>query len=326
MRPIVTVIAVVLGFLAASLYADAQPAARNYRIGVLLAAPATEVAPHIAAFRGRLRELGYLEGQNLALEVRATSAETGLDRLATDLVRSQIDVLVAWTTPATLAAKRATSTIPIVMVSIGDPVGSGLVASFSRPGSNVTGVSNIGRDLAGKMLQLLMEVRPEARQVAALRNSANPALVEWPDILQAAAKSFGVQLSLVDVREPRQLEPAFAAMARDRAGGIVVTPDPLFLQERRRVAELALKARLATVFQRSENVEAGGLVSYGAKLTEQFRQVADYTDRILKGAKPADLPVEQPTRYELVINLKTAKALGLTIPPSLLLRADQVIE
>lgn len=326
-RFVLTVVALAFGVLGASLHAEAQPAARSYRIGVLLAAPATNVAPPLAALRGRLRELGYLEGQNLTLELRwATSAENGLDRLATDLVRSKVDLLVAWTTPATLAAKRATSTIPIVMVSVGDPVGSRLVASLSRPGGNVTGVSNIARDLTGKMLQLLMEIRPEARRIAILRNPTNPVAVRASSETQAAAKSLGVQPLLADVREPGELEPAFAAMARDRAAGIIILPDPVFLRERRRIAKLALHARFATVFQRSENVEAGGLVSYGPKLTEQFRQVANYIDRILKGAKPAELPVEQPIHFELVINLNSAKALGLAMPSSLLARADQIIQ
>jgi putative ABC transport system substrate-binding protein len=250
----------------------------------------------------------------------------GLDRLAADLVRSKVDLLVAWTTPVTLAAKRATSTIPIVMVSVADPVGNGLVASLSRPGGNVTGVTSVVRDLTGKQLQLLREVRPDARRIAALRNPTNPASAgAWRE-LQAAAESLGVQLQLVGVREPRELEPAFSALARDHAAGVVVIADPLFLSERRRIAELAQQARLATVFQRSENVEAGGLMAYGAKNTEQFRQAAVYVDKILRGAKPGDLPVEQPTKFELVINLKTAKALGLTIPQTLLLRADQVID
>lgn len=327
-RTIVNVIILAFGVLAASLVAEAQPAARGYRIGVLLAAPAPTVAPHLEALRQQLRELGYLEGQNLALELRwmTTAAEGGLDRLAADLVRSKVDLLVSWTTPATLAAKRATSTIPIVMLAVGDPVGDGLVASLSRPGGNVTGVSNVARELSGKLLQLLKEVRPDARRIAALGNPTNPAsALPWRET-EAAAKSLGVQLQLVAVREARELEPAFAAMVRDHAAGVVILPDPLFLSERGRIAELAQQARLATAFQRSENVEAGGLISYGPKLTEQFRQVAVYVDRILKGARPADLPVEQPVRFELVINLKTAKALGLSIPPGILVRADQVIQ
>jgi ABC-type uncharacterized transport system substrate-binding protein len=329
MRLIGLAVVLVLSLTLAPLAADAQPAARGYRIGVLLAAPATTVTPYVEALRERLRELGYVEGQNLALELRwVTTAEGsgGLDRLAADLVRSKVDLLVAWTTPVTLVAKRATSTIPIVMVSVGDPVESGLVASLSRPGGNVTGVTSVVWDLSAKQLQLLREVRADARRIAVLRNPTNPASAgAWHEI-QVAAESLGVQLQLVGVREPRELEPAFAAMARDHATGVVIVPDPLFISERRRIAELAQQARLATVFQRNENVEAGGLMAYGAKNTEQFRQAAIYVDKILKGAKPADLPVEQPTKFELVINLKTAKALGLTIPQSILLRADHVIE
>lgn len=328
-RPILGIIALAFSVLAVSLLAEAQPVARGYRIGVLLAAPATAAAPHVEALRERLRELGYVEKQNLALEERwVTSAEGfgGLDRLAAELVRSKVDVLVAWTTPATLAAKRATSTLPIVMVSIGDPVGSGLVASLSRPGGNVTGVSNVARDVSAKLLQLLREIRPDATRIAVLQNPTNPAsALGWREV-QAAGESLSIQLQHVGVREPRELESAFAAMNRDRAAGVVILPDALFLGERRRLAELAQQARLPTVFQRSENVEAGGLMSYGPKLTEQFRQAAGYVDRILKGAKPADLPVEQPVHFELVINLKVAKTLGLAIPPSMLARADHVIE
>ena len=317
------------GLLAAPLAAESQQATRRYRIGVLLAFPATTVAPHIEALREGLRELGYLEERNLVLEVRgATTAEglVGLDRLAADFVRSKVDVLVASSTPATLAAKRATSTIPIVMIAVGDPVGYGVVTSLARPGGNVTGVGNVARDLTGKQMQLLKEIRPDATQIAVLRNSANPVTAPLWREAQAAGESLRLQLQHVEVREPRGLEAAFAAMKRNRAAGIVILADPLFLGERRRLAELAQQARLITVFQRNENVDAGGLMSYGPKLTEQFRQAAVYIDKILKGAKPADLPVEQPTKFDLVINLKTAKALGLTIPPSLLARADQAIE
>jgi putative ABC transport system substrate-binding protein len=315
------------GLLAAPLAAEAQPATRAYRIGVLLATPVTAVAPHVDALRARLRELGYLEEKNLILELKwITTTEGELDRLAVALVRSKVDLLVAWTTPPTLAAKRATSTIPIVMISVGDPVGSGLVASLSRPAGNVTGVSNVSRDMSGKQLQLIRDLRPEVARIAVLRNPTNPGSGLMWDETKAAAGPLNIQLQLLAVREPRGLESAFAALTRERAGGVVVLPDPLFLDERRRIAELAHQGRVLTVFQRSENVEAGGLMSYGPKLTEQFRQASEYIDRILKGAKPADLPVEQPTKFELVINLKTAKALGLTIPPLLLQRADQVIE
>jgi putative ABC transport system substrate-binding protein len=268
-----------------------------------------------------------VEGQNLALELRwTTTAEIAFDSLVADLLRAKVDVLVAWTTPAALAAKRTTTVVPIVMVSVGDPVGSGIVTSLSRPGGNVTGVSNVSRDVSGKLLELLREIRPDATRIAALRNPGNPgSALMWRET-QAAAESLGVQLQLVPVREPRELEAGFATMARNRASSVVVLADPLFLSERERIALLAQQARLATVFQRRENVEAGGLLSYGPDLTEKFRQAADYVDRILKGARPADLPVEQPTKFELVMNLKTAKALGLTIPPSLLLRVDQIVE
>ena len=316
------------GLLTASLVAEAQRATPRYRIGVLLAFPATAVAPHIEALREGLRELGYLEQQNLVLEVRGvTTAQglAGLDRLADDLVRSKVDVLVASSTPATLAAKRATSTIPIVMIAVGDPVGYGLVTSLARPGGNVTGVGNVARDLTGKQMQLLKEVRPDATRIAVLRNPASPVSAPLWREAQAAGESLSVQLQHVEVREPRELESAFAAMKRNRAAGIVILADPLFLGERRRLAELARQAGLPTVFQRNENVEAGGLMSYGPKLTEQFRQAAVYIDKILKGAKPADLPVEQPTKFELVINLKTAQALGITMLPTLLFQADEVI-
>ncbi len=313
--------------LAAPLAAEAQSAGKVYRVGVLFAAPVSAVGANVQAFRQGLRELGYVEGQNLTLELRGmTTAESRLDRLAADLVRSKTDVLVTWTTPATLAAKRATSTIPIVMVSVGDPVGAELVASLSRPGGNVTGITNVAVELTGKQLQLLTELRPGVARIAVLRNPTNPSTaLAWRET-QTAARSLGVELQLVDVRDPRELGAAFTAMGRERPPGLLVLADAMFLAERSRIAELAQKARLPTAFARSENVEAGGLISYGPKLTEQFRQAATYVDKILKGAKPADLPVEQPTKFELVINLKTAKALGLTIPPSLLLRADEVIQ
>jgi putative ABC transport system substrate-binding protein len=327
LRTVGLIITLAIGNFAAPLEAEAQPAARAYRVGVLLPAPAAAVGTHLQALREGLRELGYVEGQNLALELKwVTTAESELDRLAADLVQAKVDVLVTWTTPATLAAMRATSTVPIVMVAVGDPVGNGLVASLARPGGNVTGVSNVSRELSGKLLELLREIHPGATRIAALRNPTNPASeLLWRET-QTAAQALGVQLQLVQMHEPGELEAAFAAMLRARASGAVVLADALFLAERNRIAALARKARLPTVFERAENVEAGGLMSYGPKLTGQFRQAAAYVDKILRGAKPADLPVEQPTTFELVINRKTAAALGLTIPPSLLVRADRVIE
>src|SRR5438552_862089 len=256
---------------------------------------------------------------------RALSRHDRLDRLADDLVRSKTDVRVTWGARATLAAKRETSTVPIVMVAVSDPVGAELVASLSRPGRNVTGITNLAVDLTGKQLQLLTELRPGVTRIAVLRNATSPMSALYWREAQTAGRSSGVELQLVDVRDALELEMAFAAVGRERLPGLLVLPDALFLTERRRIAELALKARLPTAFARSENVEAGGLISYGPKLTELFRQAAVYVDKILKGAKPADLPVEQATKFELVINLKTAKALGLTIPRSVLYRADKVI-
>jgi ABC-type uncharacterized transport system substrate-binding protein len=309
--------------------AEGQGQTSVYRVGVLLGAPMSAVEASVRAFRDGLRELGYVEGQNLALEVRWRSTEEGrLDALAADLIAGRTHVLVTWTTAATVAAKRATSTVPIVMIGTGDPVGSGLVASLSRPGGNITGLTTVSLDLIGKQLQLLTQLRPGATRFAVLGNPANalPSVEAYAHELQTAAQSLGVQLQFVAARDRRELEAVFVAMSRDRVSGILVGADQFFLTERGRIVDLAKKAQLATMFARREYVEAGGLASYGAKLAEQFRQAATYVDKILKGAKPADLPVEQPTKFELVVNLKTAKALGLTIPQSVLLRADQLIE
>ena len=316
------IVSLTLVLLAGPLAVDAQQAARVYRVGVLLSGPVSALAASVQAFREGLRELGYVEGQNLAVELQGmTAAESRLDRLAADLVRSKTDVLVTWGSRATLAAKRATSTVPIVMVAVSDPVWAELVASLSRPGRNVTGITNLAPDLTGKQLQLLTELRPGVTRIAVLRNATSPASALYWREAQTAGRSSGVELQLVDVRDPRELETAFAAMGRERLPGLLVLPAALFLTERRRIGELALKARLPTAF-----VEAGGLISYGPKLTELFRQAALYVNKILKGAKPADLPTEQPTKFELVVNLKTAKALGLTISPSVLGRADRVLE
>ncbi len=317
--------------LAASLLAAplaaAQPVQKVYRVGVLLAASAASVALPLDALRQGLREHGYVSGQNLVIDVQASDMTADrLQAAAAALLRSNVDVLVTWTTPATLAAKRATSTTPIVMVSIGDPLGVGLVASLGRPGGNVTGVSNISRDLSGKQLEFLREILTGTVRIAVLRNPSNPSSALMLRETQAAATALGFQVQLLEARSAEDIERAVAAMVRQGAAGIVVLADALFLAERDRLAGLAEKARLPTAFQRRENVEAGGLISYGPSLEELFRRAAYFVDRILKGAKPGDLPVEQPTKFELVINMKTAKALGLTIPPSVLGRADQVIE
>src|SRR5438552_1001130 len=315
------------GLLAAPLAAEAQQTGKVYRIGFLGPGPERIYTDPLPSLRAGLRELGYVEGKNIVFEYRfAEDKYERLPGLAAELVRDKVDVIVVHATPGTRAVKQATRTIPIVMVSVGDPVGTGLVASLARPGSNVTGVSNIDVGLAAKRLQLLKEVLPKLSLVAVLRNPTNPVGELQFRETQAAARSLGIEIQLVDVRDPKELESAFSVMAKARAGAFTVMADLLFLSQQQQIATLATKRRLPSVFARGENVAAGGLMSYGPTLADQFRQAATYVDKILKGAKPGDLPVEEPTRMYLVINLKTAKALGLTIPHSVLLRADQIIE
>jgi putative ABC transport system substrate-binding protein len=269
-----------------------------------------------------------MEGENLVIERRW--AEGRVERfpsLAAELVRLKVEVIVAGPTPPAVAAKNATGTIPIVMWGVGDPVGQGLVASLARPGGNVTGLSfSVGWETFGKGLELLKETVPKVRRVAVLSNPANASHALAIENVKVAARSLGVQLQLLEARGPEEFEGAFAAMAKERVAALLVPTDPVFFLHRARLAELAAKNRLPSVHSLREYVEAGGLMSYGPSLLDLLRRAATFVDKILKGAKPADLPVEQPTKFELVINLKTAKALGLTIPQSLLLRTDQVIE
>jgi putative ABC transport system substrate-binding protein len=282
------------------------------------------------AFRQGLRDLRYVEGRNLVIEYR--DAEGKPERLAAgaaELVALNVDVIVAPGTLGALAAKRATATIPIVVPTIGDPVADGLVKSLARPGGNVTGLSNLTGDLVGKCMQLLKEAVPGATRVAVLTHPGSATAKtdkNYATRAQAAGRSLGFVVQLIDAGRPVDLDRAFAEMTRWRANALVVMPYATLLQERARITATAAKQRLPAVYTYRENVVAGGLISYGADLADQFRRSAAYVDRILKGAKPGDLPVEQPTKFELVINLKTAKALGLTIPPSLLRRADEVIQ
>ena len=314
--------------LAAPLAAGAQQVGKVSRIGYLSAGSDTSNPRVREAFRQGLRELGWVEGQNIIIEYRW--AEGRFDRLpdlAAELVRLKVDVLVAAPTPAALAAKNATGTIPIVGMSLTDPIGLGLVASLARPGGNVTGVSySVGAEIFGKDLELLKEVVPRVRRVAVLSNPASPARPLTISNVKDAARSLGLQLQLLEARGPGDFDGAFAAMAKERVGALLVVTDPAFIPHRARLVDLAVKNRLPSIFTQREDAEAGGLMSYGPRLSDLHRRGATYVDKILKGAKPADLPVEEPTKFELVINLKTAKALGLTIPPSLLQRADQVIE
>ena len=314
--------------LATSLAADAQPTGKVYRIGYLTSGAAGITPRPVAAFREGLRELGWVEGQNIEIDYR--HAEGRFDRLpelAAELVRLKPDVIAAGPTPPAVAAKNATATIPIVMMGVGDPVGLGLVASLARPGGNVTGLSfTVGMETLGKDLELLREALPKVRRVAVLSNPANPSHALAIGNVKAAGRSLGVQLKLLEARGPDQFDGAFTAMAEDRVEALLVVADSLFILHRARLAELAAKYRLPSMHGVRENVEAGGLLSYGPSNEALWRRAAFFVDKILKGAKPADLPVEQPTKFELVINLKTAKALGLTIPQSLVLRADEVIE
>jgi putative ABC transport system substrate-binding protein len=313
------------GLLASPITTFAQQPTKVARIGFLgSSAPPPEL---LEAVRGGLRERGYVEGSNLALEVRWTEGSSdALPALANELARSRVDLILAWATPATLAAKRATSSIPIVFFGVSDPVGSGLVASLARPGGNVTGVTNIAKDLTARQVQMLAQIAPGLRRLAIMGNPTNVSTDAQQAEAEAAARALGVTPLIVSVREPDRIVPALADAVGQGADGLVVLPDPMFLTRRKEIADMALERRLPSIYARREAVQAGGLVAYGASLSNQIGRATAYAERILKGARPAELPVEQPTKLELVINLKTAKALGLTIPQSLLLQADEVIQ
>ena len=281
----------------------------------------------MGAFLEGMRALGYVEGQHFVLEYRGAEGQfEGFPDLAAELVRLKVDVIVAQGTPAALAAKYATTMIPVVMVGVGDPVGSGLVASLARPGGNITGRSLLAPELVGKQLEFLKEVLPTVSRVAILWNPANPAHALMVRAADVEAQAVGVQLHLVEARGPDAFDSAFAAMTSAHAGALLVLGDRIFYQHRRRLAELAAMSHLPTMHQDRALVEAGGLISYASSPPDGWRRGATYVDKILQGAKPADLPVEQPTKFELVINLKTAEALGITIPPTLLFQADEVIK
>jgi putative ABC transport system substrate-binding protein len=326
-----TFLAMVSGsLLAAPLAAEAQQAAKVARIGYL--SPNLATSPHLReAFRQGLRDLGYVEGRNVVFEYRDAEGKVErLPALAAELVELKVDVIVTEgaNTSVPLAAKQATRTLPIVFASAADPVGSGLVTSLARPGGNVTGASILSPEIVGKRLELLTQAVPGVSRVAvlwlpgALGERTEKYMLKEADV---AARALGVQLQFVEARGPADLDRAFSDMTRARAGALTVLPSLMFLREHRRLVDLAAKHRLPAVYTVKEYVDAGGLMAYAPNLAEVFRRAATYVDKILKGAKPADHPVEQPTKFELVINLKTAKALGLTIPSSLLQRADQVI-
>ena len=322
------VLALGAGALAAPLASFAQQKPPKVaRIGFLDATSASASARRVEALRAGLRDLGYVEEKNIVIEYRwAEGKYERLPAMAAELVQLKVDVIVAVATPAIQAAQQATTTIPIVMAVSSDPVGAGFIASLSRPGGNITGLSNINVDLSSKYLELLRVAVPKLSRVAVLvrpGNANNPLILKN---IQASAQVIGVKVLPIEASTASQIEAALAGMTRERAGALIVLPDAFFFTQPRRIAELAAKNRLPTMFWTRELAEAGGLMSYGQNPTEPYRRAATFVDKILKGAKPRDLPVEQPTQFELVINLKTAKAIGLTIPQELLFRADTVIE
>jgi putative tryptophan/tyrosine transport system substrate-binding protein len=320
-------ILVVAVLLAVGVTAEAQQPKKVPRIGFLGGASASSYTARIDAFRQGLIELGYAQGKNIVIEYRYADGKADrLPALAADLVGLKLDVIVVANTPSILAVKKASATIPIVFVSIADPVASGLVASLARPGGNITGLTILGPELSGKRLELLKEVLPNVTRVALLWNSANPAQEPIWRESQAAAQELRLQLQSLDVRGSNDFESAFEAALKGRAQALIASPEPLINTHLKRIVEFAAKNRLPAMYAGPEVVDAGGLMSYAPNYTDQYRRAAVYVDKILKGAKSADLPVEQPTKFEFVINLKTAKQIGLTIPPNVLARADRVIK
>ena len=316
---------VTLGLLAAPLAAAAQQAGKVYRIGILETIPAAQNAANLAALRKGLRDLGYVEGRNLIIEYR--SADGRAERfpdLASELVRLKVDLIVTRGTPAARAAKNATGTIPVVMATMGDP--RAIVASFAHPGGNITGVTTFSTELTAKRVELLKELVPNLSRVALLHNMGNPAAPpEWEET-KTAARSLGLQAELLDVRSQGDLGRAFELAVRQRVDALVIGADGLTQMHQQTIVDLVARNRLPAAYPAREFVEAGGLIAYAVNYPDLYFRFASFVDKIFKGAKPGELPVEQPTKFELVINLKTAKALGLTIPPAVLARADEVIE
>jgi putative tryptophan/tyrosine transport system substrate-binding protein len=305
--------------------ADAQQAKKVPRIGYLQIG--SQLGPTGEAFLQGLRDLGYVEGKSILIEYRGDPqrSEDRLPEFAADLVRLKVDVIVALSPPAALAAKNATKTIPIVMRSTSDPIQAGFVASLARPGGNITGVTSISTDLYGKRLELLKEVIPRLSRVGVLRNPDRSAEASNSKEMEIAARSLDLRLQFLEVRSSNDFENAFRAAGKARAEALITIRTPLINGQKKRVADLAMKSRLPAIYDDREYIDAGGLMSYGTDLAELHRRAATYVDKILKGAKPADLPVEQPTKFEFIINLKVAKQIGLTIPPNVLARADKVV-
>jgi putative tryptophan/tyrosine transport system substrate-binding protein len=317
----------VVALLAVAVIAEAQQPAKINRIGYLDAVSLSVNAARVEAFRQSLRKLGYVEGKNIFIEWR--SADGKLDRLparAAELVHLKVDIIVTGGRSATRAAKEATSTIPIVMTQETDPVANGFVASLARPGGNITGLSTLAPELSGKQLELMKEIIPKLSRVAVFGSSTSPGNAQLLTEVELAARAFKVQLQYLDVLDPKDIETAFRAASNGRVDGVLVLNSAVFSSRRTQLVDLALKSRLPAIYWSSDFVEDGGLMTYSTSVTDLNRRAATYVDKILKGAKPTDLPVEQPTKFELVINLKTAKQIGLTIPPNVLARADRVIK
>ena len=314
-----------LGLVCLPVKADAQQPASPRRIGVLLVGFSPE-SKEAQEFRQGLRDAGYAEGRDVVIEWRSANGDYDrIPELVADLVQRKVDVIVVDTTLAARAVKRATSTIPIVMAIVADPVGSGLVASLAHPGGNVTGLSQMMPELGAKRLQLLKETIPRVARVAVLWNPDTPFHTKAVEDLKAAAPSLSIELIFVSARTPEEIGPAFSAVGRAHPQALYVISDPFFFVHRTTLLELVSKARLPVIYGARQFVAAGGLMSYGTDMGDLFRRSAGYVDKILKGAKPGDLPIEQPTKFEFVVNLRTAKALGITFPQSILLRADEVI-
>src|SRR5262245_49015837 len=307
--------------------ADAQQPTKVPRIGYLVAGPLTTNPARTEAFRQGLRELGYVEGKNIVVEWRSAEGKLeSLPALLADIVRLKVEVIVSGGPESTRVAKEATATIPIVMTQVGDPVGSGFVVSLARPGGNITGLSTLAPEIGGKRLELLKETIPKLSRVAVLGTSTNPDTAQSLGEVDLAAKALKVKLQYLDILDPKDLETAFRAAGKGRADAVLLLNGNIFISHRTQIAELAAKSRLPGIYNQTNFVEAGGLMSYGVNRNDLDRRAATFVDKILKGAKPADLPVEQPKKFEFIVNLKAAKQIGLTIPPNVLARADKVIK
>ena len=316
----------VVAALGGTAISDAQQLKKVARIGFLASSSSERVKSRLAAFQQGLRELGYVEGKNVIVEYR--SAEGKFERLpeiASELVRLKVDLLVVEGAPAAHATKNATSVIPIVIGNAADPVGTGLVASLARPGGNITGLSDFNLGVVTKRLELLKEIVPSASRIAVLWNPTNPTNPLQLKETQTAAPGLGVTLLSLEAKGADDIERAFSAIRKERPGALIVIGDPMFGTHQKRITQLTIKSRLPAIYGAPESVDAGGLMSYGTNFADLFRRAATYVDKILKGTKPADLPVEQPKKFEFIINLKAAKQIGLTIPPNVLVRADRVI-